>query len=306
MIAIVGATGSLGGEVARRLLATGHRVVAVTRAPAKAAALQASGAEVRVADLTDGSSLRSALRGASAVFAAAHSLLGRGRYRSTSVDDAGHRALIDAAVAERVGQVVYTSVVGASADHPATFWRTKYAIERHLEASGLDFTILRPTAFMETHAHELVGKAILSGKPAVIFGRGEQRMNFVAARDVARFAVVALTDPAARNITIEIGGRDNCTRHEVAELYARLSGQPLRVRHIPVGALRFLSAMIRPLHPGISDVMRMSVAFETIDQTFDPSETLGRFPMPLTSLETFVRERIEDARTDLAPSRRPS
>ena len=292
MIAIVGATGALGGEVARRLLATGHEVVAATRSPARAASLRTSGADVRVVDLTDRASLRTAVRGASAVFVAAHSLLGRGRYSSSAVDDAGHRALIDAAVAERVGHVVYTSVLGASADHPAAFWRTKYAVERHLERSGLDHTILRPAAFMETHAHELLGKAILSGKTAVILGRGEQPMNFVAVRDVASFAVVALTDPAARNTTIEIGGPDNPTRNQVAEVYARLSAQPLRVRHVPLGALRVLSAILGPIHPGVSGVMRAAIAFESIDQTFDPSETLRRIPMPLTPLETFVRERV--------------
>ena len=293
MIAIVGATGALGGEVARRLIADGHRVAAVTRSPGKAAALASLGADVRVADLTDRGSLGSALRDATVVFSAAPSLLGRGRYVSRSVDGAGPRALIDAAVAQRVNHFVYTSVLGASPDHPVAFWRTKFEIEAYLRASGLSHTILRPAAFMETHAHELLGKAVLNGGTAVILGGGERPVNFVAVRDVATFAVAALTNPAARQATIEIGGPDNLTRNQVAALYARLSDQPLRVRHVPLGVLRVLATLLSPLHPGISGVMQAAVQFESIDQSFDPSETLRRFPVSLTSLEAFVRERVK-------------
>jgi NADH dehydrogenase len=179
VIAIIGATGALGSEVARRLLADGRRVAAVTRSPGKAAALASLGADVRVGDLTDRGSLDGALRNAEAVFSAAHSLLGRGRHVSQNVDDAGHRALIDAAVAQRVHHFVYTSVLGASPDHPVAFWRTKFAIEEYLKASGLSHTVLRPAAFMETHAYELLGKAVLKGRTAVILGGGDRPMNFV-------------------------------------------------------------------------------------------------------------------------------
>ena len=293
VIAIIGATGTLGGEVARRLIADGHRVAAVTRSPARAAALASLGADVRVGDLTDRGSLGNALRDVEAVFCAAHSLLGRGKYVSQKVDDAGHRALIDAAVAQRVNRFVYTSVLGALPGHPVPFWRTKFEIEEYLRASGLNHTVLRPAAFMETHAHELLGKAVLKGGTAVILGGGDRPVNFVAVRDVATFAVAALTNPAARQETIEIGGPDNLTRNQVAALYARLSGQPLRVRHVPLGMIRVLATLLRPLHPGVSGVMQAAVRFESIDQSFDPSETLRRFPVSLTSLEAFVRERVK-------------
>ena len=128
-IAIVGATGMLGGEVTRRLVASGHHVVAITRSAQRAAPLAALGVDVRVADLTDRASLEAALVGVTAVFAAAHSLLGRGRYSSSMVDGSGHRALIDVARARGVARFVYTSVLGALPGHPAPFWRTKFEVE---------------------------------------------------------------------------------------------------------------------------------------------------------------------------------
>lgn len=293
MIAIVGASGSLGSDVARRLIAAGQQVVAVTRTPAKVAHLERLGATVRVADLVDRESVAAAVRGASAVFATAHSLLGRGRYASANVDEAGHRTLIHAAKAERIEYFVYTSVIGADLDHPVAFWRRKAAIEQYLASSGLDYTVLRPAAYMETHAHELIGKAILNGGTAVILGRGEQPVNLVAARDVGAIAARCLTNRIARGATIEIGGPANPSRNEVAALYARLSGRPLKVRHVPLGALRVLSRVLGPLHPGVGEVMRMAVELESIDQAFDPTKMLEQFPMSLTTLETYVRERID-------------
>jgi NADH dehydrogenase len=291
-IAIVGATGLLGSEVTRRLAASGRRVRAITRSAERAASLATSGVEVRVADLTNRASLDAALDGVTTVFAAAHGLVGRGRNRSSNVDDAGHRMLIDAASARGVDRFVYTSVLGARSGHPAPFWHIKAAIEEYLSASGLTYIILRPAAFMELHAHELIGKAVLKGGTAVILGRGERPLNFVSVRDVATFATMAITTPGLSDTTIEIGGPDNLCRNEVAALYARLSGRPLRVRHIPIGAIRVLGSLIGALHPGVGGVMHASVVFEEIDQSFDPSETLRRFPVTLTSMETFVRERL--------------
>ena len=75
-------------------------------------------------------------------------------------------------------------------------------------------------------------------------------------------------------------------------IYACLSGRPLKTRHVPIGAVRVLGSLIGALHPGIGGVMHASVVFEEIDQSFDPTETVRRYPTSLTSMETFVRERV--------------
>ncbi len=289
-VAVVGATGMLGRDVARQLLAGGHRVVGVTRDRARAADLASLGAEIRVADLTEPASLAAACRGVDIVVSAAHAMLGRGRYTSERVDDAGQRALIDAAKAAGVRHFVYTSVLGASPDHPVDFWRTKFKVEQYLKASGLPWTILRPAAFMEMHAHELIGKSIIAGGTATILGRGDRPMNFVAVRDVARLAVRVVTDPALRGQTIEIGGPENLTQNEVAALYGQLCRCEPKVRHVPLGALRVLATVIGPLHPGIARVMRASIAAESIDERWDASALLKEHPMALTRLEDVIRE----------------
>lgn len=92
MILIIGASGFLGREVTKPLLSKGEQVRLLVRTPAKVEDLKQAGAEVIQGDLIDPPSLARACQGADRVLAAAHSLLGKGRYKSEAVDDVGHRA----------------------------------------------------------------------------------------------------------------------------------------------------------------------------------------------------------------------
>ena len=123
-----------------------------------------------------------------------------------------------------VAHFVYTSILGAAPDHPIDFWRTKYNIEEYLKASGLSYTILRPSAFMEWHAHIFNGKSILENGKTSLLGQGTKPRNFVAVRDVAQSATLALTDPKLQNRTLEVGGPENFTNNQAAELYGKLAG----------------------------------------------------------------------------------
>jgi NADH dehydrogenase len=295
MILIVGATGVLGREVARQLLAAGHKVRAMTRAPDKAEDLKQLGAEVVQGDLIDPASLGRACHEADGVLAAAHALMGTGKYSSEPVDDVGHRALLDAAKAAGVKQFVYASARGVFPEHPVDFFRTKAKIEQHVIASGLNYTILRPSAFMEWHVHNLLGKSILESGKTTVFGNGNNPINFVAASDVARFVVIALGDHKIGGKTLEIGGPSNVTKRQLAEMYATFSGRPVKVRYVPTRVMRVMSPLVRPLVPVLSRLMAMSVWSDTTDQTFDPSALLGEYPMRLTPVGDFIRERVAEA-----------
>ena len=292
MILIVGATGHLGGHVARQLLAQGRPVRAMTRKPARASALRGAGAEVVQGDLRDTASLRAAMHGVRAVISASHAMLGAGQNSSARVDDEGQRTLIDAAKDARVNHFVFTSVLGASATHPVDFWRTKERVERYLIASGLAYTIIRPAAFMEVHAYELIGKAVLAGKAAVLFGPGTNPKNFVAAADVAALIVRALGDPEWRGETVEIGGPENLSSRQVVAVFERMTGKPARVVHLPLPVLRAVSRVARPIHPGVSRILQAAIVGETTDQRFDPAPLLARVPLTLTRLEDWVRVRV--------------
>jgi uncharacterized protein YbjT (DUF2867 family) len=296
MFLIIGGSGVFGREAVRLLLERGEDVRVLTRAPDRAVDLADAGAELVRGDLLDPTSLARACAGATGVVAAAHGMLGKGRYRSEAVDDAGNRALIDAAKDGGVERFVFVSIYGAAPDHPVDFWRRKHAVEEYLKTSGLAWTILRPTAFMEWHAHVFNGKAILEKGRTTLLGSGTKPRNLVAARDVGAFAVLALTDPSLAGRTIDVGGPADFTNDQVAALYGRAAGVTPKVRHIPAVVARSMSVVLKPIQPGVSRVMYMSsLPDDAYDERLDPSP-LAEFPVELTTLEQFIDARVTEAR----------
>ncbi len=293
MILIVGVTGVLGRETARQLLEAGYKVRGLTRTPANAEDLKKLGVEIVQGDLIDRSSLEQACQGVDAVLSAAHQLMGTGKYTSEAVDDVGHHMLIDVAKAAGVKHFVYTSVQRATADNPVDFIRTKVKIEEYLKASGLSYTILRPPAFMEWHVHNLLGASILTKGKATIYGAGKNPINFMAGKDVAHIAMIALTDSEWKGCIIEIGGPDNVTRNQIADMYIRFSGKQAKVSHVPDAMMKVMAPIMHPIQPVISRLMTFSVWTDTTDQTFDATSMLKQFPMTLTHVEEFIREQVK-------------
>jgi uncharacterized protein YbjT (DUF2867 family) len=293
---VVGASGALGRPAIRALLERGIAVRGLCRHPEAAADLAAAGAEIVAGDLTDRASVDRALSGVTRVLAAAHGLLGRGRWRSEAVDDAGHRALIDAARAAGVKRFVYTSALLAKPDPPIDFGRTKHAIEQVVAGSGMEYAILRPSAYMEHHVHAFNGLSVLTKGKAQLVGRGIKQRNFVAAADVAQFAVRALLDDPLPFTRLDIGGPDHASNTQVAELYARLAGVPLKVAHLPAGVARAMSLLARPVHPGLARLLRLlSLPDDAFDETFSGAAELERrFGVRLTRLEEFVDARVRE------------
>jgi NAD(P)H dehydrogenase (quinone) len=273
----------------------GMAVRAACRHPERAADLAALGADTVACDLVDPASLAAACAGVPRVLAAAHGLLGRGRWRSENVDDAGHRALFAAARAAGVRRMVYTSAFGATADHPVDFFRTKHSIELALAASGLDAVVLRPTAFMEHHAHNFNGKGLLEKGKASLIGPGTKLRNFVCAEDVAAFAVSALLDDPPPRRVVAIGGPGHYSNLDVAALYSRTACVPLRVSHLPVRVAAAMAMLAAPLHPGLARVMRLlSLPDDAFDEHFHGADALQReHGVALTTMEAFVQRQVQ-------------
>jgi uncharacterized protein YbjT (DUF2867 family) len=259
MIAIAGGTGRLGSLLATRLAERGLDVRVITRDPARADHLRGVRVQIVAADVRDREGIRAALKGASTAVSAVHGVAGPGRVSPQSVDRDGNVNLIDAA-AELGADVILMSVVGASAEHPIELFRAKHAAEQHLTASGVRGTIVRATAFLELW-NEIMTKLI-------VFGRGENPINFVSVRDVAAAVERAVLDPDLRGQVMEIGGPRNLTFNQLAELLQQARGRSGKVLHIPRPALRLAA----PFSPQV----RAAIAMDTIDMTFDPSSDPGQ------------------------------
>ncbi len=182
MILIAGGTGRLGTVLVTRLAGRGLAVRVLTRAPARANHLAALGIEVVTGDVRDPASLAVAVRGADVVVSAIHGFTGPRGTSPATIDYQGNVSLIDAARSTGA-QFVLMSVVGAAADSPMELFRMKHAAEQHLLAGAGDWTIVRATAFLELWIDVLGKTAARSGRP-VVFGRGDNPINFVSVTDV--------------------------------------------------------------------------------------------------------------------------
>ncbi len=136
---------------------------------------------------------------------------------------------------------------------------------------------------------QLIGQPIVEQDKTTIFGRGNNPVNFVAVEDVARFVCTALEDPRVCNRVIEVGGPENLTLNQVAEVYERASGRQAKKRHVPLPMMRVLSMLMQPVNPALSRQISAGIYMDTAHLCYDMTETARAFGIQLTPLEEFVR-----------------
>lgn len=289
---IVGATGLLGGEICRRLAARGKPLRALVRTsaqPEKLEALRSLGVELVAGDLKNTGSLRPACAGAAAVISTASTTASHQEGDSIPVvDQDGQIALVDAARDAGVGHFVYISYSGQiDGEDPSPLTRAKRAVEERIRASGMTYTILRPSFFMEVWLSPHLGFDYPNGK-ATIYGAGENPVSWISFGDVAEFAVQSLENPAAHNAILELGGPTAVSPNEVVRMFEQIGGRTFEVQHVPEDALRARRAGAQnPLEQSFPALMLAYAKGDAIDK----GGTLETFPIRLTSVRDYA-ERV--------------
>jgi len=280
MILVAGATGVLGGMIARRLLEQGRDVRVLARPNSQYQSLEEAGAEVVFGDLKDRASLDAALRGVRTVITTANSAVRGGDDTPETVERQGNRNLIDAAKEAEVEHFIFVSALGASPDSPMDFMRGKAETEQYLRESGVPFTILSPNIFMETWIGLVVGSALQHDQPVTLVGEGQRKHSFVSDRDVAEFAVAAVENPAAHSQILVIGGPEALSWTEVVKACGRALGREIPVRRIALGSSI----------PGAPEIVTQFLnAMDTYDSPVQMGELARSYGVTLTPVEEFAR-----------------
>ena len=288
MILVAGGTGTLGTKVVSLLRERGLEVRVLTRDRSRAEHLGTS-IEIMEGDVGNVAALRQATDGVQTVISAIQGFARTPNASPASVDRDGNRNLIQAARDKGAEHVVLVSVTDASPDHPMDLMRMKHAAEQELKNSGLDWTIIRPSASMETWC-EVLGRPLLEKGKTIVFGRGRNPVNWVSATDVARFADLAVTDPAMRVQMIDVGGPENLTMTEFVRIFQRETGANGKVSHIPRALMHLGSMVIKPMNPAMARQIQAGIIMDTRPQAFDASATRRHYPsIPVTSLAEVVR-----------------
>lgn len=289
MILVAGGTGRLGTAVVHLLVRQGLTVRLMTRDRGRAAHLVGTGVEVVEGDVRDPAAVRRAIEGVGQVVSAIHGFAGTRNQSPATVDRDGNDNLIRAARESNVEHLVLLSVKDAAPDHPMDLMRMKYAAEQELTSSGLAWTIIRPTAYMETWC-DVLGRPLLERGRTQVFGRGRNPINWVSTADVARFVELAILDPALRGEVIEVGGPENLTMSGFVEVFQSATGSSGKVTHIPLIAMRLAAVTLGMVNPGLARQIRAGIVMDTRPQAFDASETRRRYPsIPMTSLREVAR-----------------
>jgi uncharacterized protein YbjT (DUF2867 family) len=291
MILLCGATGELGGRIARRFAERGVPFRALVRPATDARPVEELGAEIVRGDLRDPASLPPAVNGVETIVTTATSiarlLSGREKGSLLATDQVGTANLVHAAERARVDRFVYLSLAGMEGSD-APIARAKHAIEGRLRRSRLRAVIVRPTMFQEIWLSPVTGLDWPNGE-LTVFGKGESRWTYVAT-DAAAEAVARLALHDEPPAIVEFGGPDRLTRNEVCDLIDRAAGRRLKRRHVPRLALRVGSRLLARPRPALASSMGLALA---TDLREDPTDTKALDELGVGPLRT-AREWLED------------
>ncbi|HEY9694074.1 MAG TPA: SDR family oxidoreductase [Oculatellaceae cyanobacterium] len=290
---IVGATGTLGRQIARKALDEGYQVRCLVRSPRKAAFLKEWGAELVRGNICEPETLPPALEGVTAIIDAA-TARATDSLSIKQVDWDGKVALIQAAVTAGVKRYIFFSILDAEKYSHVPLMEIKRCTEAFLAESGLNYTILRPCGFLQG----LIGQyaiPILDNQAVWVTG-DTSPMAYMDTQDVAKFAVRALSVPETEKQTFPVVGSRAWGAYEIIRLCERQSGREAKVTRLPLGVLRTVRGITRFFEWGWNIADRLSFAEvlatgKPLDAPMDDVyRVFGIDPKETTTLEAYLQE----------------
>jgi uncharacterized protein YbjT (DUF2867 family) len=292
-VLVVGGTGTLGRQIARRALDAGHSVRCMVRSPRKASFLQEWGCELTRGDLLEPESLAYALEGQEALIDSA-TARPSDSLSTYDIDWSGQQNLLNACGSHGVKRVVFMSLLGASLHPDVPLMDIKACTEAWLEASDLDYTILRGAAFMQGLISQfaipvLEGQTVwVSGVPTPI--------AYMNTQDMARFAVAALDHPDTIRRAFPVVGPRAWTTAEVTQLCERYSSKDAKVFRVPPALIQLMRNGAGFFEAGLNVAERLSFdrvsgGGAALDAPMEASyAAFGLDPAQTTTLESYLRE----------------
>lgn len=292
-VLVVGATGTLGRQVARCALDAGHQVRCLVRKPRKAAFLKEWGADLIYGDICQPETLQEALKGIEIVIDAA-TAKATDSLTIKQVDWEGKIALIQASKKAGIDRYLFFSILNSEKFPHVPLMEIKRCTELFLAESGLNYTILKPCGFMQG----LIGQfaiPILDNQVVWVTGQGTA-IAYLDTLDIAKFTIRALEVPETENSTLPLVGIRAWKTPEIIELCERLSGKTAKTAKLKLPVLRFIRRILRFFQWGGNVADRLTFAEvlasdSPLDAPMDEVyATLGLNPEETTTLEEYLQE----------------
>jgi uncharacterized protein YbjT (DUF2867 family) len=287
-VMVVGATGFLGMEICRQLISKNKKVKGLVRASSDdktVDSLKQMGVEIITGDVKDLNSLLKAFKNVTSLISTVSATRSRKEGDSLeSVDEEGQLNVVNAAKANGVKYMVYISFSPIKEEFPLQAAKRK--VENAIKESGMTYTILQPTLFMEVWLGPHLGFDYPNAK-ANIYGTGNNKISWISLRDVAAFAVTSLDNEAAKNATIELGGPEALSPLEVVKIFEEENGKTFNVQNVPEDVLRSQKDNAQDsLSKSFASLMLSYAAGSEINM----QQTLQKFPVKLVSVRDYAKQ----------------
>ncbi|MBD2198704.1 MULTISPECIES: SDR family oxidoreductase [Calothrix] len=286
MILVTGATGGIGRRVVRLLRQQEKPVRAFARLSSRYSELEHRGAEIFIGDLRREKDIQQACRGVEYII----STHGSGG-DALSLDYRANIELIDQAKANGIKHFVFISVLGADRGYEdAPVFKAKRAVEKYLQASGVNYTILRP-AGLASNLLTLAERFRETGLYLLI-GDPKNRTSIVSTDDLAKIAVDSLTVEGAQNQTLAVGGPEILWRGDIPQIFGRIFNKEPVVINPPLFAIDGLRGALGLFNSQTQQALgtyRTLLANEFFCTKDEISNLESIFDFKLETLENFVR-----------------
>jgi uncharacterized protein YbjT (DUF2867 family) len=289
-ILVTGGTGFVGPRIVHALRTEQRDVRALVRRPEHGAQLASLGVELATGDVTDPASLTAALAGCTHVVHLVAIIKGRPQ-DFERVMTQGTRNVLAAATKAGVERFVLMSALGTTATTKdvVPYFGAKWAMEQETIASGLEYTIFRPSfVFGRGGALQTFMKQVRYSPVVTVIGSGDQRIQPIWIDDVAAHFARALHTPAAANKTFEIGGPDIVTWDELYRTIAKVLGKRRGLAHIPAAVAR-TGARLSQWIPGAPLTTDQVAMIEAGDNIVTNTDAVHTFQLPLVPLDEQIR-----------------
>ncbi|WP_375505024.1 SDR family oxidoreductase [uncultured Nostoc sp.] len=286
MFLITGATGGIGRRVVRLLRQREQSVRAFVRLTSRYSELEHRGAEIFIGDLLEEKDIQKASRGVKYIISAHGS-----DSDALSLDYRANIELIDQAKANDIEHFVFISVLGADRGYEdAPVFKAKRAVERYLSASGLNYTILRPSG-LASNLLPLVEQFRETGLYLLI-GDRKNRTSIVSTDDLARIVVDSVTVEGARNQILPLGGPEILLREDIPRIFGRIFNKQPVIINSPLFAVDGLQSALGLINPQIQKALgtyRTLLANEFFCTKDEIANLEAIYNFQLETLESFLR-----------------
>jgi uncharacterized protein YbjT (DUF2867 family) len=292
-VMVTGATGYVGNYVVKALIAAGHSVVAVSRNGAKSSTASGkdlgtvAGAKYVAGDVASGAGLKEAAQGCEAVINLVGIIAERGDQTFQRVHVDGTRNVLEAAKSAGAKRYLQMSALGAAAGAPSRYSATKFEAEELVRASGLDWTIFRPSLVFGI-GDDFFGRVLknLVGTPIVPqIGDGLFPFRPVWVGDVATAFTQALGNPATIGQLYDLVGPKEYTLRQLLDLEMDALGGRKPVVPAPIFLMDIAVPLMQILGP-LAPITRDQYAMLKAGNTADPTKMQQTFQLEGRTLET--------------------